>query len=755
MNNSLLYHYLKEKNDDKFLRNNIIYNDNGKKVTISELYQLVNKHIKEIKRHRYKYVNNPYFLTQNNIDTIAKFIAYLECGISPILLDGSDYYIKKTIRQQVIDTEMILSGEARDREEIVGIKKEELDKKKLEIQMSDTVGCSGKGKIGIFTSGSISDPKLVYIDEELIINNVKKSKNNNRYRKIYNAMPFNSVSGLFTNIFLPICAPLCEVCLTDKFDLDDALSSTDVFLPRNYQEIIYEIDHGNIEKVFMFGETNSIEVTNFLKDRLRVRRDIEFINVYGSTELGGLVSECTIDKKDEVTIYDYDIDKDIVIYSYDNETFYKKEKETTIELNKDNIRKLNNNFHFKVIPCGTIDDNIIINNHNIGEGVINNYETGDIFVNINNKIYVLGRKKDLINHTSLSYIDNKTTDLIGRKCTSFSKGNDIYLAIKYDLADKESHDHTTFFRNLRYKAPKIIDTIYGEFPIIKDVFFITDEDYPLSSKLKKVRRKDLVECLDKYSTINHRLSNYEAILRDYIEKTCMNYIGFIPKFTLSNWYDIIIPFEEINEEQLINLLGPLRIVAIDKQDEKKQYYICYDDSYFFGRKDQIDYNNDKLNEYRELSKYGLFINKLISDNDKLATTINGNMFTHRTLYTHSLYYFVAVGINNDGDTIIVPYNSNIYNIEFEEREENNFLKSTDSIIDEIFKDVPYEKYVIPVWTNDIPFMIDPHEETIIIKKNGKIIGNKNNKLLVSSYLYHRDKNLLTRNTGQKMKRYVI
>ena len=755
MSNSLLYQYLKEKNDNKFIKNNIIYNDNGRKITINDFYRLVNNHIKEIKRHKYKYINNPYFLTQNNIDTIAKFIAYLECGISPILLDGSDYYIKKTIRKQVIDTEMILSGESRDKEEIVGINKETLDKKKLEIQMSDIVGTPGKGKIGIFTSGSVGEPKLVYIDEELIINNVKKSKNNNRYRKIYNSMPFNSVSGLFTNIFLPICAPLCEACLVDKFDLDDALSATDIFLPRNYQEIIHEIDHGNIEKVFMFGETNSIEVTNFLKDHLMVRRPIDFINVYGSTELGGLVSEHSINEKDEVTIYDYDIDKDIVIYSYDNQTFYKKEKNTITILDKDNIRNLNNNFHFKVIPCGTINDDILINNYNIDEGIMNNYETGDIFVNINNKIYVLGRKNDLINHTSLSYIDTKTTDLIGRKCTSFSKGNDIYLAVKYDLTDKESPDHTTFFRNLRYRAPRIVNKIYEEFPIIKDVFFIIDEDFPLRSKLKKVKRKELVDYLDKYSTINHRLSNYEAILTDYIEKTCMNYIGFIPKFTLSNWHDIIIPYDEINEEQLINLLGPLRIVAIEKQDDKKQYYICYDDSYFFGRKDQIDYTNDRLNEYRVLSKYGLFINKLISDNHKLATTINGNMFSHRKLYTSNLYYFVAVGINNDGDTIIVPYNTNIYNIEFEEPEENYFLKPTDKRLDDIFKDVPYEKYVIPVWTDDIPFMIDPQEEIITIKKDGKITGKKNNRLLVSSYLYHRDNNLLTKNTGEKIKRRII
>lgn len=748
MSNSLLYQYLKEKNDNKFIRNNIIYNDNDRKITINELYRLVNNHIKEIKRYKYKYINNPYFLTQNNIDTIAKFIAYLECGISPILLDGSDYYIKKTIRKKTINTEMILSGEARDKEEIVGINKEAFDKKKFEIQMSKTLGTPGKGKIGIFTSGSISEPKLVYIDEELIINNVNKSKNNNRYRKIYNSMPFNSVSGLFTNIFLPICAPLCEACLVDKFDLDDALSATDLFLPRNYQEIIHEIDHGNIEKVFMFGETNSIEVTNFLKEHLKVKRPIDFINVYGSTELGGLVSEHSINEKDEVTIYDYDIDKDIVIYSYDNQTFYKKEKDTITILNIDNIRNLNNNFHFKVIPCGTIDDNIIINNFNIGEGIINNYKTGDIHVNINNKIYVLGRKTDLINHTSLSYIDTKTTDLIGRKCTSFSKGNDIYLAVKYDLTDKESHDHTTFFRNLRYKAPKIIDKIYEEFPIIKDIFFIIDEDFPLSSKLKKVRRQELVDRMDKYSTINHRLSNYKAILTDYIEKTCMNYIGFIPKFTLSNWYDIIIPYDEINEEQLINLLGPLRIVAIDKQDDKKQYYICYDDSYFFGRKDQIDYTSDKLNEYRELSKYGLFINKLTSD--KLSTTINGNMFTHRTLYTHNIYYYIAVGVNNDGDTIIAPYNTSIYNIE--EPEDNEFIIENNRIIDFIFKDIPYEKYVIPVWTNDMPLFIDPQKDIITIKKDGKITGND---LLASSYLYHRDNNLLTKYNNQKIKKFII
>ncbi len=85
MSNSLLYQYLKEKNDNPFLRNNIIYTEGNNidyaegnnKITVSELYQIVNEIMEEIKANENEISKNPYLLSQNSIYSIALFIAYL------------------------------------------------------------------------------------------------------------------------------------------------------------------------------------------------------------------------------------------------------------------------------------------------------------------------------------------------------------------------------------------------------------------------------------------------------------------------------------------------------------------------------------------------------------------------------------------------------------------------------------------------------------------------------------------------------
>ena len=45
MERSLLYHYLKEKNDDKNLKNNILFEIRDDKVTVHEFYKIVRYYI--------------------------------------------------------------------------------------------------------------------------------------------------------------------------------------------------------------------------------------------------------------------------------------------------------------------------------------------------------------------------------------------------------------------------------------------------------------------------------------------------------------------------------------------------------------------------------------------------------------------------------------------------------------------------------------------------------------------------------------
>ncbi|MBP5684225.1 MAG: hypothetical protein J6X02_03105, partial [Bacilli bacterium] len=604
MNNSLLYKYLEEKYRDESSKNKVLYHKQYEKdITVSDLYLLVYNYIDIYKKNRN--IDN-YILVQNDIDSIARLIALLELGYSPILLNGDDFYIKNTIHPRMITGAMIDNGEAMDKHEIIGIDHEKLNKKLEEIKNSKIINTPGVGKIGIFSSGTLSEPKLIYLDEGKIIDNIQKSKNIFHYRNIYNPLPLNSISGLFTNVFLPICSNYVEANIIEQFDSDVAIECTDLFLPRNYRELFLKYDKGKIRRVYIFGETNSKETIEYLNNNLTFDK-IAYINVYGLTEMGGLVSEYDITNAKQLFIYDYDIEKDMIIYSYDKIHFYKNEKDNISELTDEEINEINKDSFFNVLPCGTSDDVIKIDNTNIGEGHINNYKTGDIFISLDNKIYILGRKDDLKNHTSLPYLDNKVTNLIGYKCTTFIQDDDIYLAVKYNLDKDESSDNTFFFRRLIKKSKELEKKIKSNFPMIKDVLFIPNELYPLSNNLKKAKRKDFNKLLEYYEKIRYRLNNYDECLTNYFKKMCSYYLDFIPSFTLDSRKNIIIPYDQINEEQLIKLLEPLRIIGILKKDDIKSYKIYYCDSYFFGIKDTVTYTDEKIKQYQELSKHHLFI----------------------------------------------------------------------------------------------------------------------------------------------------
>jgi hypothetical protein len=731
MNNSLLYKYLEEKYNDESLRNKVLYHKEYEKdITVSDLYLLVNQYIKDYKNNQ---GINDYLLVQNDIDTIARLIALLELGYSPILLNGDIYYIKKTIHQRMITSKMIESGAARDKYEIIGIDHEKLDHKLEEIKNGKIINTPGKGKIGIFSSGTLSEPKLVYLDEETIINNIKKSKIK-EHRSIYNHLPLSSISGLFTNIFLPICNNNVDANLIERVNYFDAPNCTDLFLPRNYRELMKTIKNENVQRVFIFGETNGMDVINYLKPSND--RKISFINVYGSTEAGGLVSEYDITNAQEIFIYEYDLEKDLVIYSYDKIHFYLKDKNNIKEINKDDIKNINN--YISLLPCGTNESDIKIDNNNIGEGIINDYHTGDIFILIDNKLYILGRKADLIDNTSLSYLDNETTNLLNKKCTAFTKDNEIYLAVKYDLKYEEYRDKNGYFRRLIKIKDILTKKIKDKYPMIKEVLFIPNELFPLSNTLKKSKRKDFNSLLDYYDKIRYRLDNYEEVLTNYIKKMCSYYLDFVPQFTLNDEYSIVIPFNQINEKQLIKLLEPLRVIAIEKKDDIKSYIIYYNDSYFFGIEDRVKYTEKRLKEYEELVDHNLFLNKLLADNSSSTLGVISHTMEPSHLLYELTYMFAAVGETKRGFTIIYPYSiTNNYN----PRHLKEAYKESKEKIKKVFKGIEYQFVVFPVFIDRLWVIDGTYFEPIYINPQGIIIGDERQKIIANSYLYYKIPNL--------------
>ena len=96
--------------------------------------------------------------------------------------------------------------------------------------------------------------------------------------------------------------------------------------PRNYQEAIKHNGRfegqNNIKRIFFFGEQNSKDMFRDIRKKILLGDNV-FINVYGSTECGGLVSEIEEKDIDTLYVYHYDYDNDTIVYSYGDGIKYK------------------------------------------------------------------------------------------------------------------------------------------------------------------------------------------------------------------------------------------------------------------------------------------------------------------------------------------------------------------------------------------------------------------------------------------------
>ena len=660
---SLLFKYLKDKATNDDTKNKRVYfekKSNG--CTYEMLYEAVLKKIENFKELNWQ---NPYLLALNDLESISSLIALLAIGCSPIILNGvkldhdldDDYY-------------NWLKGFSEEYHIINDYPRTAFNMQKLINDIDSTQNCEvinkpGQGMIGIFSSGTLSNPKIIYMDEKTLINKVFESNYVDDYRIIYNTAPFSTVSGLFTNIFVPIVSDYTSGIIFDQFDPLIATAATDVYLPRNFADSFKNNDpkeNVRIKRIFTYGEQNSKALFDFVRKKIEGLPQNVFVNVYGTTECGGLVSE--IEEKDmqELHIYFLDILNDTIIYSYDDQTIYKKVGKNITIIDKNQISQYNIT---KYLPCGFITNKIKIKDNNcIGECLVNDFNTGDIITIIDDKFYVIGRKRDIDKNYYLANYDNEISSQTDRICATFTDDdNNLCIAIRCSLEKEDNmfRDHTTYFRRLLTEAPKIRKLIQDRYPNIKKTIFITSYMFKLSSGIKKSNRNGLSKYLKYGEMINERIDHFDEELSKYLSRRFKGILGYIPNFQLSKDHNILVSKKEITLEQIVKLLNDLNILMV--HEDSDYYELIYSDSYFFYElplerlyfsEDDALYDENTIDYYKDCAKYNLLIPRLALDN---SYPLLNTDYPDKELYESltDTYIFCLKGTNKDGEIILIPY----------------------------------------------------------------------------------------------------
>ena len=675
---------LKEFLDTFRVQTNFTYND---------LYQMVLKKREFYKKQKYRN-KTPYLIVFNQVKSIADIIALTSLGYSPILIGGHQLAKEKydNLDDIIAQSTFCTKNGIISNYEAIPLSLDKLNQTINKSRDSIVINKPEAGRIGIFSSGSLGNPKTVYVSEEDIITNVHKSRYNNNYRAIYNTAPLSSISGLFTNLFLPLVNDDTEACLSNDFNIKSATFCTDVYLPRNYTDLLKDDDvmeGDKIQRIFIFGEINNNGLIKAIRSKLKLPENV-FVHVYGCTECGGLVSEYEEKDFDELHVYAFNIENDLIIFSFDDINFYSLRSGKLSHLYKDEIQKYQNKNFLKSIPCGLLSEgNIKINNKTIGEGIIGeSFYTGDIFVTVNDKLYILGRKNNLNKNHYIANFDSEISSIIdNRTCSSFTnETNSLCLAIKYHLDYNDGsigEDHTQNFRRLIKQYERLNKRIRYKYPIIEEIIYLTDDKFPQSGGLKKTIRSGIEKLLDEGRKINYNLEHFEDVLKERINNSCQKRLGFIPKYSLDENKNIIFDGNEVNQEDLVKLLNDLSIVAIIPNGDN--YHVFYDDTYFFDENKGRKYNELELLDLEVYAEKELLVEKLAADNKNYVRKLDDKCHEVLENFDNYVVYYKEYKDYN-GSTILIPY----YYCSLEKRrmnrENQEAFKEANNIINKYIKE---------------------------------------------------------------------
>ena len=221
------------------------------------------------------------------------------------------------------------------------------------------------------------------------------------------------------------------------------LTADSVMLPRDI--LVYlekgdftELDLSNLKHIYLAGGTNTQDIIDFIRAKIPSIKPGAFVNLYGATEAGGVISTCTEDKLRICYINAQNYAQGEIIYTFDKTNFYKIMNGSSKPIK---VKRTFSEFDFiEYIPVSErVQDNINVDsNLNItfkdcdGKYI----SAGDLGIYIDNQLYVLGRKSLLINLNGKSYfldaLERYFSKKIGTKvyCILNERGNRIQICVE-------------------------------------------------------------------------------------------------------------------------------------------------------------------------------------------------------------------------------------------------------------------------------------------------------------------------------------
>lgn len=260
-----------------------------------------------------------------------------------------------------------------------------------------------------------------------------------------------------------------------------------------YENGLENLDFSQIRHIYLTGGVNRQEVIDAIRKKIPSIQYGVFENLYGATEAGGVICSCP--EKDLIPCF-INITRyrnNEIIYTYDKKKFYLLTKAGGVEIPCEF-----DEFDFvsylpvsnKIEQNVQIDNDFTIKFRDVEDK--NWIESSDFGVYIDNKLYVLGRKKALIDVNNKCYFINTIEDYFSR-----ALGAPVLLGklptngcyhIYIDIEKFETlPEKIELYKNAVYASLHLKSITFGR-PVLLPHYF-----FPVSRISGKISRSNLVK----------------------------------------------------------------------------------------------------------------------------------------------------------------------------------------------------------------------------------------------------------------------
>lgn len=685
--NSILYKLLSNKAHSDKLNKEYVYHMlddiDTIKFTYLDLYNLVNRYLNVFKKMNL--INKKKFIiVDNSIDSIAIFIALLETKAIPILINKEtilsslrhegkdndilidevfknymyDYYLVDDLHPAVKKSTMMI----KIKEYIDNLVKEDITKEFINDKNYFYLCTSG-------TTDGISKPVL--LNEKDLINKVFNDFKGCYNYNYYGYTTIASISGMIFNVILPIVLNnkiyfhgryFYTSSLENIFNDLERYKINHLVLPRDIYKYFpnskSNLDLSHLKKIYLSGEVNDLKIIKDMRSLFNIPANV-FCNLYGSTENNGVISICKEQEIKPLYVSNISFFSNKLIYTFDKVNFY----EITYDKGKMRKRKINMIYKeedfYEILPVSSKKvcklELINIDNKFYKELVIKGINNGDIGFTLNQKLYILGRRKDLQkvndNYYFIPLIERMFSNATGYKasCILNEESSKFLIFIDYKIDDLKGDN----FKRLLPLAKKCYSLIEKNKDIFKveGLMFIPSNIFPRSKAMKKVRKQDLLKFSRNLDEFNYNVNNYQEALYKKIK-------GYIYELTNSN-IDFILEERKVifskKDLSFSTIAWLLKYCGFMSYNETEDSFIIeIDDLCFFNIRPLINKRNfnyehsinfliesynraDFIKEFnRELNRNKRYIN--IKMSGKYIVNSDGVTFFPYKLYSSDNYY---------------------------------------------------------------------------------------------------------------------